>query len=260
VFARLAARISAGKKPRRQSLKTILPVAADIELESRLMLSASSDDEVTEPEDAVLGDDSVPGGDENTLQITMTMFMIDDTVDVGYEVGAVVPTGGDGSSITFSMDDPSGMFAIDPNTGMITVVNQNDWHSGDSYAVTFYATQSGETVEQTVTIMLAVSGWSIAKPTGDENLLSSKDIEVEVRKPADRNANYSVRIRLQRRESDGTWTAIDSKEWSAANSRQRTTLTHTFGKQAAGKYRILWEKQSGSGWAEQDKKEFRIVD
>ena len=327
VFARIAARISGAKTARRRPLRVILPTVADCSLESRLMLSASSDDDIAGSggntntggtggntntggtggdtntggtggdtnTGGTCGDtntggtggdtntggtggdtntggtggdtnagggsgDTMPGGGDagSTLQITMTMFMVDDTEEVGYVVGTLVPTGGDGTSVVFSMDDPSGMFAIDPNTGVITVVNQNDWADG-GYGVTFHATQSGQTVDAGGMIMLASKGWKISKP-GDGNLLSSKDIEVAATKPAERTDNFRVRLQLQRRESDGTWTDIADKIWSAADARQKAKFETTFTKQAAGNYRIRWQKESGGNWTDQDTKEFKIVD
>ncbi len=65
VFARLAARISSVKRPRRGHLKTVLPAIAECVLESRLLLSASSDDDIADPGDTTGGDTGGSTGDTN---------------------------------------------------------------------------------------------------------------------------------------------------------------------------------------------------
>ncbi len=291
VFAQFAIRISSkSRTARRRSLKAVPPAAADYDLESRLMLSASSDDEIPDGGDTGTGGDTntgggggdtltggggdtgtgggdtlTGGGASNPLLFTMTLFMVDDAVDVGYEVGILTMTGGDGSSITFSMDDASGMFAIDPNTGVITVANQDDWNSGEGFAVTFHATQSGATVDAGGTIALAISGWEItkvSKTNGDTPITASDDIKVEVKKPADRTQTFDVRIRLQKKVgNDWQPVANGEKVFTAQQSKFKVKLVATFMKQPAGEYRILWQADDNpsGGWREHDHKDFTIT-
>ena len=104
VFARIAARISGAKTARRRPLRAVLPTVADCSLESRLMLSASSDDDITGG-----GGNTNTGGDSNTGS-----------------------TSGDSNTGSTSGDSNTGSTGGDSNTGSTGGDSNTGSTSGDS--------------------------------------------------------------------------------------------------------------------------------
>ena len=65
-LALFSTRISKGNRRRHRPLEMVVPGSADYVLESRVMLSATSDDEITDPGDTTTSDTGGSSGDTNT--------------------------------------------------------------------------------------------------------------------------------------------------------------------------------------------------
>lgn len=241
VFTRFAVRISSGSRARRRSLQAILPVAADCVLESRLVLDGGS------------GMDNMPPA------LTVNLSPIPDSAVNGDVVGYATATDADGDTITFSFEggsstDPSGTFAIDGNTGVITVANadnigsqdeNDDSPAGWSFTMTIVASDgpaSPGDSDATVYLDVMKSPYQILAPTPNQTFRGSTD---DVVFQAQRAKGVRVRAQLFRINADGTETLFRTKEFAGSGG---TTVEHNFGKGVQGEYKISFSYRTGGNW------------
>ena len=100
---------------------------------------------------AVWGSDH--SGDSDIYQTTLTFDQqvgVDENAQPGTVVGRVSATDPDGDALTFSLiDDAGGRFAIDPNTGIVSVASVLDFESASSHQLEVRVTDAnGEFSDQ----------------------------------------------------------------------------------------------------------------
>jgi hypothetical protein len=184
----------------------------------------------------------------------------------------VTATDADGDAISFafsggSLTDPFGTFSIDPTTGVITVANADNIGSTDEYCdsasmdgiVFTFDVEVTDTAGNTTTGMGTVSAnskdYKITKPAEGDQIATTKDVEFEGTRPK----NKKVRVVLYRKESDGTYTEIDSKDILGGDQNKKITVSHNFGKRSEGDYRIKYFKAKSDGtWEEDEGVNFRV--
>ena len=207
------------------------------------------------------GDDSISGGDQDLPPVfeSIIFFEIDDYASNGTVVGTVQASDPEGLPLTFALSDPTGTFAID-NSGVITLVdNSNIGGDDDSdYEFPVEITISDGTTDVTEPgMILATGSFSITKPTDGDTIQETSDIVFE----AKRRKRSKVRARLEKLK-DGTvdqYIKIDEKDFLASANNYSQTVSHNFGKQSPGNYRIIYYWVATSGPKEKGQVSIEVV-
>lgn len=259
VFAQFAIRISSGSRTRRRSLNAVLPAAADLVLEPRLVLDGGGS-----------GMDNMPP------TLTVEVAPIPDTAVNGDVVGYATATDVDGDTITFSFEggsqtDPTGTFTIDGNTGVITIANADNIGSQDetedspagwSFTATIVASDGpaspGDT-SATVDLAVMKSPFQIISPTEGETFIATTD---DIIFEATRTKGVRVQVEILMKEADGIYRPITNPNFTAKAEigGRGTTAVHNFHKGVPGDYLIEYKFKQGNGWTDTGEKvRFTVV-
>jgi hypothetical protein len=101
---------------------------------------------------------------------TTTTYTIAENLAKGTVVATIAATDADGETLTFSLTDASGAFAIDAATGVITVVNASilDYETNTSFTITVNVTDGTNTESIDLTISLT----DVEEGTGIDKVVS----------------------------------------------------------------------------------------
>ena len=136
---------------------------------------------------AVWGSDH--SGDSDIYQTTLTFDQqvgVDENAQPGTVVGRVSATDPDGDALTFSLiDDAGGRFAIDPNTGIVSVASVLDFESASSHQLEVRVTDAnGEFSDQSYVVSVKDNQETYETPSG-LSLKGSTDSYAVINKVAD---------------------------------------------------------------------------
>jgi hypothetical protein len=312
LFANCVTRISSQRQGRRQRLTTAIPAAADYVLESRLMLSATTDDPTGMGDGLAggtntgnLGDTNNGAGDPLTGGgtagaatggggagsgsgsgsgggiamghmppiLSVTRLPIPDTVvngDVVAYATAIDPDVGDTPTFSFyggSLIDPSGTFAIDANTGVITIANavnigsqdeSDDSPTGWSFPVTVVASDLDpmHDASQLVTLEVNRTEYKINKPADGAKIREDVDVIFDGTRPK----NVKVRVVIRQKGSGPDYDIEIPNGDKEINPNNTTRAEADFKKLEVGEYELTYYKRMGvGGWGEVGKIKFRVV-
>jgi hypothetical protein len=178
-------------------------------------------------------------------------FMIDESIETGDIVGIVSASDSDGDTVTFafaggSLTDPTGTFAIDPNTGVITVANADNIARADDYPNGLYFTFDVEVTDniaapttETGTVSVNTStDYFIVRPTEGAQIASTQDVKFE----GSRSPCKTVKVILLKKQNDGSYSEIADIE-IGGTEQKAGYVKHNFGKLSEGDYKIIYYKK-----------------
>ncbi len=229
------------------------------------------------------GGDTGTGGsgmDNMPPILSVTLLPISDTAVNGDVVGYATATDPDvGDTITFSFDggslnDPSGTFAIDANTGAITIANadnigsqdeNDDSSTGWSFAATVFASDVINVPTGAGLLFLIIkSPYQVISPTDGGTHSVTADLIFN----ATRAKGVGVQADIFMKDSMGNWVKpagnqfITTKAFGATGPGiTPTTVTFTFGKGPVGEYKLVYRHRKGGKLVVDDQVEvfFRVT-